>query len=366
MTSASGARRYELDHLRVLATLGVIMLHTGAAVVVTHRNSTPDLFSSFNVGNLADSGGRFAVNCFFMASGALLLDPVRRFVLRPQFLRVALPTLTWIVIYAVANTVLSSRGHRGVGGALSDPGSLEPADAVRTLLAGPAVYHLWFVYALLGVYLTVPLLRALTDRPEPQRHQLLRWFLVLWVLAELLPRWGVLMLGDRFPVLYSLPLVPLPTGYVGLFVLGFVLLHYRDRLRIPPVAWAALAAVGLCWTFVATWLAARRGDEDLFAAYHNFGPSVIMFSVGVFGYFVCRERRPGPVWPLVSRLSALSFRIYLLHALVLHVLRFTTDLGTLLDEKPAIGAPLIFLATVVISTLIAWLLDFVRPLRRWI
>ena len=123
---------------------------------------------------------------------------VRRFVLRPQFLRVALPTLTWIVIYGVANALLRQDGVRGVNGSLTDPGELGFTGLVRALLGGPAAYHLWFVYVLLGIYLTVPLLRALTDRPEPQRRQLLTWFLVLWLIADLLPRWGAYFLGDRW------------------------------------------------------------------------------------------------------------------------------------------------------------------------
>ena len=365
-STTTTARRYELDHLRVLATFAVVLLHTGAIVVVTWRDSAPELVSAFNVGNAADSLGRFAVNCFFMTSGALLLDPVRRFVLRPQFLRVALPTLTWIVIYAVANAMLRRDELRGVNGTLNDPAELGFTDLVRALVGGPAVYHLWFVYILLGIYLTVPLLRALSDRPEPQRRQLLTWFLVLWLIADLLPRWGAWLLGERFPSIYVSPFAALPTGYIGLFVLGFVLSHYRDRLRVPPLAWLALAAVGLTWTFVAVWHAARDGDPNVFAAYDNLKPPVLMYSVGIFAFFATRSWGPGPVWPLVKRLSELSFRIYLLHALVLHTLRYTTDLGPLVEDRPVVGLPVIYVATVVISVLVAWALDLVKPLRRWI
>jgi surface polysaccharide O-acyltransferase-like enzyme len=365
-TTATKTRRHELDHLRVLATLGVVLLHAGAAVVVAWRSSEPDLFSNFNVGNLADAGGRFAVNCFIMTSGALLLDPVRRFVLRPQFLRVALPTLTWIAVYVVANAILTSRDLPGVGGRLSDPLGTPPGELVRGLLSGPAVYHLWFVYALLGLYLVVPLLRALTDRPEPQRSRLIVWFLVLWFVADLLPRWGAFFLEDRFPVIYALPFEALPTGYVGLFVLGFALSHYRDRIRVPSAVWVLTALSGFAWCFTAVWQAARHDDPEIFAAYGNFNPPVVLYSVAVFAFFATRSRGPGPAWPLVLRLSELSFRVYLVHALVLHTLRVATDLGPLVAERPAVGLPVIYVATVMISVLVAWLLDFVRPLRRWV
>ncbi len=368
MTSTRTERHYELDHLRVLATLGVILLHVGAIVVVVWRNSTPDLISNFNIGNVANSAGRFAVNCFFMTSGALLLDPVRRFVLRPQFLRVALPTLTWIVIYGIANILLNRQDLLGVGGVLRDPQGYETPQAfIRGLLSGPAVYHLWFVYALLGIYLVVPLLRAITMRPEPERLRLLSWFLLLWFVAYLaLGRWSPFFLKDRAPTIYSLPFEPLPAGYVGLFVLGYVLFHYRDRIRVPNVAWLGLAAVGITWTFIGVWQAAESGNPDTFRAYGNFYPPVLMYSIGMFAFFATKRRGPGPAWPVVRRLSELSFRIYLAHVLVMHTLRFTTDLGTLVAERPVIGLPVLYTLTVVISVLLAWMLDFVKPLRRWI
>lgn len=337
-------------------------------MVVVWRDSTPDLISNFNIGNAANSAGRFAVNCFFMASGALLLDPVRRFVLRPQFLRVALPTLTWIVIYGIANVLLNRQDHIGVRGALRNPEAYDTPQAfIRGLLSDPAAYHLWFVYALLAIYLVVPLLRAITTRPEPERLRLLLWFLLLWFAADLLlQRWSLFFFKDRAPTIYSVSLEPLPTGYVGLFVLGYVLFHYRDRIRVPSAAWLALAAVGVLWTFIAVWQAAEAGDPSTFRAYGNFYPPVLMYSIGMFAFFATKQRGPGPAWPWVRRLSDLSFRIYLAHVLVMHSLRVTTDLGTLIAERPVIGLPVLYTLTVVISVLLAWLLDFVKPLRRWI
>ncbi len=337
-------------------------------MVVVWRDSTPDLVSNFNIGNAANSAGRFAVNCFFMASGALLLDPVRRFVLRPQFLRVALPTLTWIVIYGIANVLLNRLDHIGVRGALRNPEAYDTPQAfIRGLLADPAAYHLWFVYVLLAIYLVVPLLRAITARPEPERLRLLLWFLLLWFVADLLlQRWSLFFFKDRAPTIYSVPLEPLPTGYVGLFVLGYVLFHYRDRIRVPSGAWLALAAVGVLWTFIAVWQAAESGDPSTFRAYGNFYPPVLMYSIGVFAFFATKQRGPGPAWPWIRRLSDLSFRIYLGHVLVMHSLRVTTDLGALIAERPVIGLPVLYVLTVVISVLLAWLLDLVKPLRRWI
>src|SRR5690606_11654973 len=127
--------------------------------------------------------GRFAVDCFFLTSGALLLDPARRFRLGPQLRRVAWPTLTWIVVYLAANVALNAAGLIGVQKGLRDPAAMSTEEIVRALLAGPAVYHLWFVYVLLAIYLVVPLLRPITELPEPDRRRLLSWLLTLWLVT---------------------------------------------------------------------------------------------------------------------------------------------------------------------------------------
>lgn len=366
MTTGSGTRKYELDHLRVVATAGVILLHTGAFAVVFYRDSAPDLWSNFNAGNLAESLGRFAVNGFFMASGALLLDTSRRFVLRTQVLRVALPALTWLVIYALVNVLLDHQGVRGVNGTLKNPVGSSPTELVRALLAGPAVYHLWFVYVLVGIYLAVPLLRAVTGQPEPTRRNLVMWFLLLWVVGNLTLWSGPFLVGERFPSIYPSPFDSWPAGYVGLFMLGFVLTHYRDRLRVPSSAWALVALVGFAWTFTSVWLRTSNGDADPLAAYGNLNPPVLVLSIGVFAWWATRSRGPGPVWPLVKRLSELSFRVYLLHALVLHLLLYTTPLGTLVRDHTPVGLLAVYVSTVLISVAAAWTLDLVRPFRRFI
>lgn len=368
MSSATGtaSRRHELDQLRILATLGVIALHTGAMVVVAWQDSTPDLWSKFNVGNAADAVGRFAVDCFFLTSGALLLDPARRFRLGPQLRRVAWPTLTWIVVYLAANVALNAAGLIGVQKGLRDPAAMSTEEIVRALLAGPAVYHLWFVYVLLAIYLVVPLLRPITERPEPDRRRLLSWLLTLWLVTIVVQRWAPFFLGDLAPTVYPSVLRNLPTDYLGLFVLGFVLSHYRHRLTVPRLVWPVVAAVGLAWTFTSVWLAAHAGEDRVFAGYGNFTPPVLLYSLGVFLFFLTRPHGAGPTGPWVRRVSDLTFRVYLLHALVLHLLKVATGLGDLTIDRPWIGVPLIFSATVLISFAIAWALDQVRVLRRWI
>ena len=355
-------RWHNFDRLRVLATVGVISLHCGLLITTVLATERPDIVSAFNVGNAADSVGRFAVNCFFMISGALLLAPERSFRLWPQFRRVAIPLAVWVVIYLVANLALDARGQRQVGDGLKDVELSAPGNLIRSLVGLPPVYHLWFVYVLLAIYLLVPLLRAITDRPEPQRRQLLLWLLTLWA-ATLVLAWGK-HYWDGFPVPYYESIRLLPPTYLGIFVLGYVIHHYKPA--VPRWLFAAGAVAGLAWTFVGTWLAARSGAEDWMWSLDNVNPPVLLFSVGVFGWFATRDSSPGRLGGLTARLSALSFRVYLLHVLVLHLLFHLTPLRSMVRSDPVTLMVVLLVGTVLISTLLAWAIDLVRPIRRYV
>ena len=366
MENVATSRRYELDYLRVFATFGVILLHTGAIVVIAWRHSNPELISAFNIGNAADSLGRFAVNCFFMASGALLLNPARNFSLKTQFWKVARPTITWIAIIAIANIILAANELRGLTGQLLNIANRPLTEVILGLLTGPAAYHLWFVYAILGIYLVVPLLRPIVELSEPRRQKLIVWLLTLWLVGDLSFRFGAFFWGSDFPKIYAEPFAYVPAGYLGLFVLGFALTHYREQLQVPRWLWALMAVVGLSWTFTATWFAELGDVQNVWYAYDNLNLPVLLYSIGVFGWFATKERSPGPAWQVVHKLSELSFRIYLAHALVLHLLNVATPLGPLAREQPPVGLPVLFLVTCAITVAISWTLSLIKPIQRWV
>ncbi|MCR4514851.1 hypothetical protein [Aeromicrobium sp. 50.2.37] len=74
-------RVHSFDRLRVLATIGVVVLHGGAGVIGPRAGEQTAFFSDVDAANVYDSVGRLAVSCFFMISAPLLLAPERSFVL---------------------------------------------------------------------------------------------------------------------------------------------------------------------------------------------------------------------------------------------------------------------------------------------
>src|SRR3546814_2407792 len=66
-------------------------------------------------------------------------------------------------------------------------------DWLRTLAQGPVVFHLWYLYAIVGIYLFVPFLRAIWNAEQPTETIA---YLALCAMASAWPTIGTAMSID--------------------------------------------------------------------------------------------------------------------------------------------------------------------------
>ena len=130
-----------VDLVRVVGAFLVVVAH------ISYQGSGSVLISSYYF-----VLSRVAVPLFFMVSGYLLLrkeEPYGDF-FRKRALKVFVPFLIWSVIY-----LLWKREGFDL------PFSLKlVASYILKIVRGPRENHLWFFYALIGLYLFTPILRV--------------------------------------------------------------------------------------------------------------------------------------------------------------------------------------------------------------
>src|SRR3546814_9769770 len=68
--------------------------------------------------------------------------------------RILPPLLFWSLFYMTWNTLKGEQYGPWY-------------DWLRTLAQGPVVFHLWYLYAIVGIYLFVPFLRAIWNAAQP-------------------------------------------------------------------------------------------------------------------------------------------------------------------------------------------------------
>jgi len=283
----------DYDLLRVLSMFSVVYAHTAYGAIWT-----PESRAIWHIANLLSTFANSSVPIFFMLSGALLLSGAKvegpADIFQKRLPRILVPLLTWSLLVIL----LVARG---------DPeGALT---LLRNLSHDPVLVPYWFLYAMIPMYLLIPLLQTLTAHLTP----------ALW--RYLLALWGVVVVGfhtvrDLFPMIglflkenaaYNLSFLG---GYLGYFLLGTAL----ERLQPLPSRSALAAAAMISYLVIAAgtaWTTISSGVYDTrFHAHVNIFMVVLSSSLFLLArsYFSDRESGKG-----LTFLSSISFGVYLAH-----------------------------------------------------
>lgn len=326
-----------LDYLRIIATIAVILIHTASQ---NWHEFAPDTVT-WNTLNLFDSAARFAVPLFCMISGVLFLNPEKEVSVRKLYAvhirRMVTAFLFWSLFYAVIYKV---RYHW----------SFE--QFLYSFLSGS--YHLWFLYMIIGFYVSVPVLRKITES-----RKLTEYFLIITLVYTFL-----------VPILFRLPYVSslrdafyenthfyLTLGYTGYFVLGYWLANIELNKSMRIVCYV-IGILGFAVTAGFTRLVSLWSGELIETFYEPVSLNVLMEATGVFvfgKYVLSRWEPKETVRAWVIKLADCTFGVYLVHIIVLD---FLHKIGlTTVTFNSAFSVILIVFLTAVISFGISYVMN---------
>ena len=221
----------------------------------------------------------------------------------------------------------------------------------------PAMYHLWFIYMIIGLYLLIPMFLILFQAIQASRSFGL-YLLCFWLLVNCTP-------------IYWSPSEPLLSllqqssflGYGAYFLLGAVVASSR-RDTLPTYLSLALFILGVLVTFFLTWSLSRTAGRPVEIAYSYFSPNVFLCSVAAFVLFT-RAKVPARIAGALERLGELSFIVFFSHVLVLEYVRYNPFIEELGQKLPMLLTILmISLLTFGISLVISTLIRLVPGARR--
>jgi surface polysaccharide O-acyltransferase-like enzyme len=280
-TSSLSTLRW-VDLIRVIGAFLVVMAH------VAYQGGGSALISSYYF-----VVSRIAVPLFFMVSGFLLLRKEESYwdFFRKRALKVLVPFFIWSVIY-----LLWKREGFDL------PFSMKlVASYLLKILRGPRENHLWFFYALIGLYLFTPILRVFVARASLRD---LVYFCGLWFLV--VPVFSFVQEFTPIKIGFELYFI---AGYSGYFMLGHLLGKFQyTRLQLYGLAFLLLIfSVG---TTALSYLV----KSEYFVSYLSMN-IVLMTAIA---FILLREVQIGDnLNNLLVPLSRASFGIYLVHVIVL-------------------------------------------------
>lgn len=354
---AAGKKIYYLEVLRVLAACTVVMLHLA-------QGNWFGYIGSFNwiVFTVIAGFCRFCVPLFFMISGVVFLRKDKEVCVKKLYtkniFRMVVFCMFWAFIYQIYQLWMG----QAEGNVLWQ--------AVKQVIKGNVAVQLWFVYAIVGIYLFVPVLKVFTDHAD--RKQLLYAIVLLFTITSLVPllrrfSWiGIQVLVTHFDKLGISGF----GGYIGYFLLG----HYLHTYGLPRKGRTAVYGLGLIGavvTVVATMylcMTTNTCDETYFA---YTMPNVVVWSMAIFLFFKQKyaegqekEAGTGIGAKAVFYLADISLGIYGIHLLVIYVLNHV-GLSTLAFNA-LLSVPLIYIVVMVISVAVISLLKKVPLIKGYI
>lgn len=236
-----GERKKELDVIRVMACMGVVVIHVAGYGMEIKDPYTAD----WMIRNLIVSLVRCSVPIFFMISGILFIEKeIKISVLYKKYVaRIMVAWLTWSILYALIDYVAYKREHK---------------DAIAyfglRFLSGH--YHLWFLPALLIAYVCLPVLQKIVKTLNKSELKYICCIVGIIILFK----------ETLNPVISNVFWNAAGKNFIGIeipvgllyFLLGYYLYHYRKHFSTSK-----------CFTVYFCSCVAAAGVNALFSLYFN-------------------------------------------------------------------------------------------------
>lgn len=285
--------------------------------------------------NVYDSLARTCIPLFVMLAGALLLQPSKAneplsVFFKKRLGRIGGPFLFWGATYFVWRSLVNGE-------------TLTTNSIIQGVLTGP-YYHFWFLYLLLGLYLTTPILRVIIKYAD---WKILKYFIFLWFVGT-----AIIPLLTLFGPYNLNADVFIFTGWLGYFFLGTYLMKVRLKTSILTL----VLILSLLWTMIGTYLTiATIGEKYGQFFYDAYSFNIVLASAALFLLLAAiSSQKIENRFPFGNRILKLisqnTLPIYLFHVIVLEAIQ-RGYLGLTLSIKnmnPFIEIPLITALTLLI------------------
>lgn len=288
-------KNYNLELIRTISFILVVVIHVSNYFCRAYGKVSA---GEYGFSLVLNTFARVSVPSFFMLSGALLLGREETMEKNwRRIIRFLIPLLVWSFIYYMWNIYyMKSRFDLG------------------EILWVPAEAHLWYLYAMIPIYLVLPFLQVMfRGMNRKMEDALMVLGLVVVVISYVLSLFG----GEMY---FDVPLFS-DRVYAYYFFLGYYLMKYKDEIRISSQK-LVFIFLGSSAITIALTAGGASVINDHPERYLEYGfPFVIFSSVAFFllmlklgkGQVQLKEKTR----QRIDSWCTCSFGIYLIHILFL-------------------------------------------------
>lgn len=339
-------RDLSIDLTKAIAIFGVLVIHVGSGVLLGETVGSFEWLCGLFWGSLV----RGSVPLFLMASGAIMLDPIKKLSFKKLYYhnitRIVVAMLVWGLCYKIYHLLAA--------------GQLNLNDiwySFKRLLLFDQEFHFYYIHIILLVYAFLPITRIFAEKADKKTME---YALCLWtVLAILYP---TICNFTPFSLLSGIPkqwMINLTWASVGYGLLGYYLKKYPLTLAKGAVCFGT----GFIATFGMTFYSSMNAEilSDLYL--QGTSPGVFLLAIGIFSLVNIREIK-GIFKKTVVFISKASFCVYLSHMFILYILM---HFGIVTQKLSAIFSVPLISAIVLSGCLVIYaIISKIPLLNKWI
>lgn len=278
----------------------------------------------------------WAVPVFLMITGALLLNPEKDISYKKCFLyarRVLLALALFGTVFALFMMVGSHQ-------------SINIGKALLSVFEGKSFAHLWYLYVLIGIYLTLPVFKAFINSASRETIEVL--LLVLFVFDFIASMAKAAGHATGFSVPITWPVFYLILGY---YCKNFDTLLFKFRYLILAVSALVLGVIAYQNPVL----------DNLWIGYNS--PVVALMAMSVFMIFMNIDMKQSE---LLWKIDRLCFCVYLIHPLFIQATYRVLKITPMRFGVTWLGTAVMFVIFTVCSFVFSYIASLIKPLRKFV
>ena len=342
-------RKINIEFIRVFAIIFTIVIHVSNVYIYSF-----DKIDNFNyfISVFFNSMARVCVPLFFMVSGIFLIkedyDKKKYFARIKKFIIIL---VVWSIIYFLFNNNIFTSNINILNVLFNS-----------FFNANMTSRHLWFMYAIIGIYIALPFIQNMCKNLNREQENL---FLILWILLSGLVVLYVplarLITKTNVDIEYPIPIIN-AAYYVGYFISGHILYERYRNIKSDKkknILYLLGYLIPTLITCLSTYFISIYNGSVYDSMFWYRSIFTIISSFSLFILVIINEDKFQNKY--ILKLSGLSFGVYLIHVIFLEIIK---ENFKFINYSSVIIIPVITLLIYIISLMCSYILKKIPVIRK--
>lgn len=342
-----------IDYIKCIAILCVIVIH----LCGRYRYATvsaEEYMATFVLAWIVRTG----VPLFFMCTGALFLH-IKEMDIKKLFTKNIPKLVICLILYSFIYSAFMKRDLL-IG---QEMGVLTfVKETIKEIIGGDGAAPLWYLYAIICVYLMLPIFRVIVDNAS---KKLIEYYLIMcFIAAVLLMFINVPQLAILAGWTHNMNYIWFFCGYSIYIVGGAYIAKYDVSKKVRYVIYA-LAVISLFFVEVSKKQFEGNPEPGAYNINDYLSPLTMIYAMAVFILIkecCSRKKEDGKLYPVIKYISQNTLGIYLIHSLIVDTLEIVLPL----NGNLFVVIPVHFVLALLITVLIVFVLKKIPFVGKWV